>query len=126
MPIVDVELVCSPHAPASGVSARALADALGAVFGSAPGHTWVRVRVLASADYAENGVDVAAAGLPAFVTVLHARPPAGAALAAEASAVTEAIARCIGRTPARVHVQYAPAGAGRQAFGGRLVDRDGA
>jgi len=32
-----------------------------------------------------------------------------------------AVAAAVGRSPERVHVQYAPAGAGRQAFGGVLV-----
>jgi len=60
--------------------------------------------------------------LPAFVTILHAHPPAGAALAAEVLAVTSAVANCLGRPAERVHVQYAPAAAGRQAFGGKLVE----
>jgi hypothetical protein len=56
------------------------------------------------------------------VTILHARPPAGAALRAEVTSVTGAVAQCVARPPERVHVRYASAGAGRQAFGGRLVE----
>ena len=122
MPIVDVELVADPAASAAMVSARAVADALGQALASPPGQTWVRLRVLGAGAYAENGVDVGAAELPVFVTVLHARPPVGAALVAEVSALTVALAHCLARASDRVHVQYAPPGAGRQAFGGRLVE----
>lgn len=121
MPIIDVELVCESKAEFATASARALAYAIGQVLGSEPGHAWVRLRYLASAAYAENQVTLAGTDLPAFVTVLHAHPPIGAALATEAMALTLAVAQCLGRPPGRVHVQYAPAAAGRQAFGGTLV-----
>jgi len=48
MPIVDIELVCKSEAQAAAVSARALADLLGQAFGSQPGRTWVRLRLLSS------------------------------------------------------------------------------
>ena len=121
MPIVDIERVCARGASDGAISARALADALGHAFGSPPGHTWVRLRELAADAYAENGLDLDAEALPAFVTVLHAHPPAGTALAVEMAAITDAVAACLGLPPDRVHVEYAPPGAGRQAFGGRIV-----
>lgn len=62
-----------------------------------------------------------ATALPVFVTVLHAHMPDGDALAAEAQAITLAVAACLACPPECVHVQYAPEAAGRQAFGGRLV-----
>ena len=121
MPIIDIEIVCESKAEFARASAHTLADAIGQVLGSEPGHTWVRLRFLASASYAENQVTLEDADLPAFVTVLHAHLPMGDALAAEARALTLAVAQCLGRAPGRVHVQYAPAAAGRQAFGGTLV-----
>jgi phenylpyruvate tautomerase PptA (4-oxalocrotonate tautomerase family) len=121
MPIVDVELVGDGEPATGSLSAATLADTLGGIFGSAPGRTWVRLRGLPPSGYAENGVEVTSAGLPVFVTVLHARPPEGAARAAEVLAVTRAVADWARRDPQRVHVQYAPAAAGRQAFGGTLV-----
>ena len=121
MPIVDIELVREPQAVAPDVSAQALADALGRAFGSAPGHTWVRLHTLDAAAYAENDSSLAATELPVFVTVLHAHPPLGAALDAQALAVTHAVATCLACESERVHVLYAPPGAGRQAFGGTLV-----
>ncbi len=58
---------------------------------------------------------------PVFVTVLHAHPPQGDARAQEAAALTQAVARALARPPERVHVQYAAAAAGRQAFGGEML-----
>jgi len=121
MPIIDVELVCETEAEFSAVSATDLANAIGDALQSPAGRTWVRLRFLGSASYAENHVAVSKAELPAFVTVLHARPPVESALASEVSALTDAVAQVVGRPVERVHVQYAPAAAGRQAFGGQLV-----
>ena len=122
MPIVDIELVCESEADFTTVQVRALADALGQAFGSPPGLTWVRMHFLRSSAYAENSVIVDGSELPAFVTVLHAHCPDGSALLAEITAVTDAVAKCIARPLERVHVLYTPHGAGRQAFGGRLVE----
>jgi phenylpyruvate tautomerase PptA (4-oxalocrotonate tautomerase family) len=121
MPIVDVELVCASEADLAGISARRIADVLGAIFGSPPGRTWARVRALPASGYAENDSDVRLEDLPVFVTVLKARLPERDALPAEVRSVTEAIAACVGRPPEHVHVRYEPAAAGRQAFGGNLV-----
>ena len=123
MPLVDIECVAALASPAPAASAaERLADALGAVFGSAPGHTWVRLRRLPAADYAENHSPALADDeLPVFVTVLHAHLPRGELMVEQVAQVTRAVAEALGRPPQRVHVQYAPAGAGRQAFGGTLV-----
>jgi hypothetical protein len=121
MPILDLEIVGASD-DATAVSAQPFADAAAAVFGSPPGRTWVRLRRLDRACYAENGCTLADDELPVFVTVLHAHPPAGGALGAEVRALTQAIAAASGRPAERVHVQYAPPAAGRQAFGGRLVE----
>ena len=123
MPIVDIEQVHGgERAGTPAASAAALADALGAVFGSAPGRTWVRLRGLPAGDYAENDGPLDAGDLPVFVTVLLAHWPVGEALARQARQITEAVAGCLGIAAERVHVQYAPEAAGRQAFGGRLVE----
>ena len=124
MPIVDVEVVGGGEGASSGVavSARALADALGQVFASPAGRTWVRLHNLDGADYAENEVALSESDWPVFVTVQHAHPPAGSALASELDTVTQVVARCVARAPERVHVQYAAAGQGRMAFGGRVVE----
>jgi phenylpyruvate tautomerase PptA (4-oxalocrotonate tautomerase family) len=122
MPIIDVEIVGDAEPATGSPSAATLADTLGGIFGTAPGRTWVRLRGLPPSAYAENGIEITAAGLPVFVTVLHARPPEGDARAAEVLAVTRAVADWARRDPQRVHVQYAPAAAGRQAFGGTLVE----
>ena len=122
MPILDIELVQPDGASVPEASlTQALADAAGRAFGTPGGRTWVRLRTLTAAHYAENGVALAADELPVFATVLHARPPQGPALVSELDTLTRALAACLGRAAQRVHVQYAPAAAGRQAFGGVLV-----
>lgn len=120
MPIVEVEVVC-PSEEFGRFSAPALADALGRVFGSPPGSTWVKLRHLGDRNYAENESCLGGPELPVFVSVLHARVPQGEALVGEARALTNAVAACLGRLPERVHVRYEPPAADRQAFGGTLV-----
>jgi phenylpyruvate tautomerase PptA (4-oxalocrotonate tautomerase family) len=122
MPLLDVECVRPEGQALPAATAQALADAAAGVLGSAPAHVWVRVRVLASSAYAENGAAVANDELPVFVTLLHAHPPQGPALAAQVRALTDALAAALGVDSGRVHLALAPAGAGRQAFGGRLVE----
>jgi phenylpyruvate tautomerase PptA (4-oxalocrotonate tautomerase family) len=121
MPILDVELVCVSEAEFRSASAAAIANAVGKALNCEPGRVWVRLRRLERDCYAENEVSLSKEELPVFVTVLHAHLPAEQALGAEAVVLTEAVARAVGRRAERVHVQYAPAGAGRQAFGGVLV-----
>ncbi len=58
--------------------------------------------------YAENNVSVSGAELLLFVTVVHARPPVAAELAAEVAALTTTVAQLIGRPAKRVPVPYAP------------------
>jgi hypothetical protein len=121
VPIVEVEVICQSEAEFAVLSAQSLADALGQVFGIAPGHTWVKLLLLSSHQYAESETVVQATELPVFVSILHAHLPQDELLAAEAKTITLAVAQCLGRAPDRVHVQYAPAAAGRQAFGGTVV-----
>jgi phenylpyruvate tautomerase PptA (4-oxalocrotonate tautomerase family) len=120
MPIADVEIICAGRIKEQDL-ARKLANELGRVFSSPPGQTWVRVRTLASENYAENESEIAASELPVFVTLLLAHPPADIALEKHVRAFTAAVARVVDRPERLVHVQYAPAAAGRQAFGGVLV-----
>lgn len=120
MPIVDIEIVGATEAEA-GLCAQPVADALGVIFGSGTGGTWVRVRGLAATSYAENA-DPAPAGRDAvFVTVAKRELPAPAVLEMEIARVTGAVAAACGRPRERVHVAYEPPLGGRMAFGGRLV-----
>jgi phenylpyruvate tautomerase PptA (4-oxalocrotonate tautomerase family) len=121
MPIVDVELVAGSEGLPDGL-AQSLAHAVGGSLGSAPGETWVRVRVLAPGQYAENDTILEANRLPVFVTVLKRTVPERAALVKEIAALTDAVASITGRDRASVHVEYAPAGVGRVSFGGKLVE----
>ena len=104
MPIVEVEVVCHTEAEFKQLSATALANALGRVFGSRPGTAWVKLRFLGESSYAENESTLEASDLPAFVSVLHARVPQGEALATEVMAITDAVAQCLGPRP-RAHTR---------------------
>jgi hypothetical protein len=121
VPIVDIEFVAWPKDPIQDVSAQAWADTLARVFATPPGRTWVRLRHLDAAAYAENDAPIAADAGPVFVHVLLARWPDEPALLEQMSAITAAVAGLSGRPADRVHVQYLPPAAGRQAFGGQWV-----
>lgn len=118
MPILEIEIVGEPTARPG--LARRLADAAGEALGARPGGTWVRLRVLPEADYAESG-GTPEGVCPVFAHVLLARWPEGGPDPAEVRRLTAALAQACGRDPGVVHVRYEPPGAGRQAFGGELV-----
>ena len=121
MPIVTVEVVASTQRPLDHNLAQALADAVGRALESPPGQTWIRLRAISRNEYAENASQVDAAELPVFVSILERQPPTGAELQAEVNALTWAVAQVVGRPAACVHIEYAPAAAGRLSFGGKLV-----
>lgn len=123
MPILQVEIVGTLAPRMRRGLARRLADAAAEVLGTPPGRTWVRVRRLARADYAENGGPLPRGVRPVFVAVLQARPPRGRRLAQEVAALTAALARACGRPAEHVHLFYEAPAAGRAAFGGRLLTR---
>lgn len=120
MPLLDVELVLRPGESLSKDFAAEIADCAGEVFGSPPRWTWVKVRVIPTEHYAENGG--AADGVhPVFVSVLKGRHPPPEEMQAEVTRLTNAIAQACARPPENVHVLYVPEGAGRVAFGGQLI-----
>lgn len=120
MPILDVEIVLRPdERPAPGLAAD-IADRCGAVFGSPPGNTWVKLHLLPRDCYAENG-GPSDEVYPVFVSVLKAHLPALEALSLEAAHLTATIAQTTGRPEEHIHVIYLSAGAGRVAFGGQIV-----
>lgn len=124
MPLILIEIVGPPPAVEAAPLAQSLADALGLTLGTPPGATWVRVRRTDAPDYAEQGVsveDIAREGWPVFVEVLLARPGTPDEMTATMQRTTQAVAQVLQRPPARVHVMFAPAGAGRVAFGGHWV-----
>ncbi|MBU0596220.1 hypothetical protein KJ567_06020 [Candidatus Bipolaricaulota bacterium] len=122
MPIVDVEIVVGEGGTIDADLAPKLADAVGAVLGTTPGRTWVRVRALPDAHYAEDGGGPPAGIRPVFVTVLKSMRPEGERLREETRRLTEAIAAACDRPVENVHVLWLPDANGRMAFGGRLVE----
>lgn len=121
MPIVDVELVGRVADELEPGLSRALADAVGDALGSEAGNTWLRLRVLPGAQYAENHTDEADTPAPVFVTVLSRVRPEGTELTAQVERLTRAVASVTDSDPGLVHVVYAESGRHRVAFGGRLV-----
>jgi phenylpyruvate tautomerase PptA (4-oxalocrotonate tautomerase family) len=121
MPILDVELVLEPSEALRPELASELADRAGEVFGAAPGTTWVKLRAISADHYAENQTGRPADVYPVFVSVIKAKLPPLNERQREVTQLTEAIARICRRPPENVHVLYLPEGAGRMAFGGRLV-----
>ena len=120
MPILEVEVVLRPGEALPAGLAQELADCAGNIFGSTPGGTWVKVRALAGEQYAENGG--APQGVyPVVVSVLKARLPPAGTMQAEISGLTALIAWACARPPENVHIVYQPAGRGRVAFGGKLI-----
>jgi phenylpyruvate tautomerase PptA (4-oxalocrotonate tautomerase family) len=121
MPIVTVEVVAAADHAMEKNLAQSLADAVGRVLNSPPSQAWVRLRLLGRDQYAENESLVDGGELPVFVTILKRQSPLGGELEAEVAELTRTIARIIGRPATCVHIEYAPAAAGRVSFGGRLV-----
>lgn len=121
MPIIDIQFVLTRTESLPEGLAQRLVDRLGPVLAVPPGRLWLRLQVLPASQYAENESPVPDAELPVFVTVMHATSPAGEALKAEAMAVAQAVADVVAKGRTQVHVEYAPSGAGRMAFGGTLL-----
>ena len=121
MPILDVELVLKPGEMLTSDIAARIAEAAGEVFASKPRGTWVKVRILDSALYAENGTSPNMDVFPVFVSVLKSRIDA-AGLREEASRLAETIAGVCNRPRENVHIVYQPEAPGRVAFGGDLLE----
>ncbi len=120
MPIVDVQVVVAEGASVPAGAPQALASALATVFASPPGRVWVRLALLPASFYAEN--DEPATVLPVFLRILLADLPSSEVLSIQSKAIANAVATCLNRQPELVHVEYAPPGRGRVAFGGELLE----
>lgn len=120
MPILDVEIITRPGEPINPHLAIELANRVGAIFGSPPGSTWVKVHPLANENYAENDDHPHGDIYPVFVSVLKSKLPSPSDLQKEASQLTAAIAQVCNRPAENVHILYLPEGTGRIAFGGQI------
>ena len=119
MPIVDVQVVVEAGQTTPSGCAESLAEALAAVLHAPPGRVWLRLQHLPHNMYAENGA--AEQVLPVFVRVLHADTPPQQVLVSQAASIANAVATCLNRPTEKVHIEFAPAGRGRVAFGGELL-----
>jgi len=120
MPILDVEIVTYPDENVRPDLAKELANQAGEIFHSPPGNTWVKIRFIASENYAENS-NASSDVFPVFVSVLKARVPSLEALQAEVTRLTVVIAQVCNRPQENVHILHLTEGAGRVAFGGKLL-----
>jgi phenylpyruvate tautomerase PptA (4-oxalocrotonate tautomerase family) len=121
MPILDVEIVVRPNESLPRELAAELANRAGEIFGAPPGTTWVKVRSIARKNYAENGAGPPEGVFPVFVSVLKVKLPPPDTIQIEVVRLTEAIAQVCARPKENVHIVYLPEGAGRVAFGGKVV-----
>ena len=122
MPILNVEIVTYPNEYIRPELAMELAIQTGEIFDSAPGTTWVKVCLIASENYAEN-LAASDGAFPVFVSVLKAKFSSPESLQAEVSKLTAVIALVCNRPLENIHIIYLPEGAGRVAFGGKLLPR---
>jgi len=120
MPILTIDAVEDPQEPLPADLARAIAEAASEVLGTPRARTWVCLRRIPSADYAENGV--AQAPAPLLVELRLREPPEGPKRARMVLELTRAIASAARRDPDRVHLFVQAAAKGHQAFGGQLID----
>lgn len=118
MPIVQVQVVGESNAGTQEGVAATLASAVGRVLQAAPGRVWVRVEFLPSVHYAEN--ESKTQRLPVFVNITYFDLPAAKALSVQALALATEVGACLGREADQVHIEFAPPGRGRVAFGGIL------
>jgi phenylpyruvate tautomerase PptA (4-oxalocrotonate tautomerase family) len=122
MPILDIEIVAPDSTQSLPADlTQSLVDEAAQVFGTQAGSVWVKVRIIPLAQYAEdNGTPTGV--YPVFVTVLRSRVPKRSELQNEIARLTKVIANVLNRPETNVHIIYQPDGAGRVAFGGKLVE----
>ncbi len=120
MPILNVEIVTYQNENIRPDLAMEIANQAGEVFDSAPGNTWVKVYPIADENYAENMV-VSESVSPVIVSVLKAKKPSPESMQAEVTKLTAILAKICNRPQENIHIIYVPEGAGRVAFGGKVL-----
>lgn len=121
MPLVEIEVINSSGGLEPDLPGR-LADALDEALGARPGSTWVRLRALERSSYGESGGPIPEDLCPVFVHLLLARQDEAGEVGLMLERVTRAVAGTLHHRAENVHVVLSPDGAGRVAFGGRLVE----
>lgn len=124
MPILDIEMVENPNIPKL---ANVLADIGGQILGTGPRRTWVRLRYIDKANYAENGApdesvptSEGKAVRPVFISVLMSKWPQPIDRQQIAMALAERFGVVLNRPKENVHICFQPEAQGRIAFGGVL------
>jgi len=117
MPVVDVEIVGKENT--DGLAGK-IANCVGRVLGMPKGRTWVKLRFLPEARYAEHG-GTPADVRPVFVSLLLADVPDVQERQRQVADLARELGKVCGRPADNVHVLYEAPAKGRMAFGGRLV-----
>ena len=117
MPILEIDHV-GPLARHAGAAQR-IADRAGDALGARTGGTWVRLREIAPADYAESGAPTTTR--PVIARVLRFELPPPIERATSALELARILAEELDRPREQVHIVFEPPAAGRVAFGGELV-----
>jgi phenylpyruvate tautomerase PptA (4-oxalocrotonate tautomerase family) len=120
MPIVDIEIVLKSNETLRESLAADIANELGEIFNSSRGGTWVKLHELPSDKYAEND-EVQNSVHPIFVKIIKAHLPDNIKLQDESQKISNAVAKICGRPSENVHIIFESKGAGRVAFGGKLI-----
>lgn len=118
MPILEIELITDVE-PEQHL-AQKIANSVGAALRADKGTVWVLLRTTATTDYAEN--NTADAPSPVFVKVIRAELPGPVELATEAKNLALTVGKACGVDALLVHIVYEPAGVGRVAFGGTVLE----
>lgn len=121
MPIIEMEIVLKPREQLVSGLALTVANAAGETLGFPEGQTWVKVRILGPASYAESGGGPPEGVCPIFVSVLQADDLAGEKRREQADMLSSVIAHICGREKEHVHILFLPPARGRIAFGGTLL-----
>lgn len=139
MPIVEIEVVASERDHWSADDSVRIANEFAAIFGAKPNATWVKMRRVSVADYAENNVDAsqgtdidfpsnqkspanAPSVFPVFVNVIKRDKDPVDVRRVESRRLAEVVSEILDRPLENTHIIYQPPGSGRVAFGGILLD----
>ncbi len=116
MPILDFEFIGGE--PTDHL-AQKLADSTGEIFGSAPGHTWVKIKFIPTNQYAESNVLFETG--PVFVSVLLRQTPELVEKEKLSKKLCKVVGEITGRADENIHIIFLPEGFNSVAFGGNLV-----
>lgn len=121
MPQLEIDIVFRPNETLKGDCVQKLADAIGKVFDTPPGKTWVKINPVPRHYWAENKTVLPSHTGPVVVSVLKRTMPQPDQIEEEVKSLTRVIAGILERPDENVHIKYEADAVGRVAYGGKLV-----